>query len=80
MRQSRALRDRPDQSATLRAFKGPALVLMGEHDRLCPLERHEAMHRMMPQSCLAIIADAGHLPTLEQPQASVAEIEGWLEA
>lgn len=28
-RQSLALRDRPDQQATLTAFEGPALVLMG---------------------------------------------------
>jgi pimeloyl-ACP methyl ester carboxylesterase len=79
-RQSWALRDRPDQSATLRAFRGPALVMMGEHDRLCPFERHEAMQRMMPQSRLEIIRGAGHLPTLEQPQASIAAITRWLEA
>ncbi|MBK9082512.1 MAG: alpha/beta fold hydrolase [Rhizobiales bacterium] len=79
-RQSRALRDRPDQSATLRSFMGPALVLMGEHDRLCPLDRHEAMHGMMPQSRLAVVAGAGHLPTLERPAATQAEIARWLEA
>lgn len=79
-RQSRALRDRPDQAETLARFTGPALVLMGRHDRLCPLERHEAMHRLMPQSRLVIIEEAGHLPTLEQPEPTFDALLTWLEA
>lgn len=78
-RQSRALRNRKDQQQTLAAFRGPALVLMGQHDRLCPLARHEMMQRLMPHSRLAIIADAGHLPTLENPMDTAAEIIRWLE-
>lgn len=77
-RQSRALRDRPDQTATLAAFRGPALVLMGEDDRLCPLDRHQQMHALMPQSRLAIIPRAGHLPTLENPAATFAHLQDWL--
>lgn len=77
--QSRALASRPDQSATLAAFKGPALVLMGEHDILCPRARHDLMHALMPHSRLAIIAGAGHLPTLEKPDETTAELRRWLE-
>jgi pimeloyl-ACP methyl ester carboxylesterase len=76
--QSRALRDRPDQTATLAAFRGPALVLTGEDDRLCPLDRHQQMHALMPQSRLAIIPRAGHLPTLENPAATFAHVQDWL--
>ena len=79
-RQSRALRDRTDQQATLAAFPGPALVLMGAEDRLCPADRHHLMHRLIPQSRLAIIAKAGHLPTLEQPEETATEIARWLKA
>ncbi|MFN3644034.1 MAG: alpha/beta fold hydrolase [Gemmobacter sp.] len=79
-RQSQALATRPDQQATLAAWTGPALVLCGAADRLCPLHRHEAMHALMPQSRLAVIAGAGHLPTLEQPEATTAEIRAWLDA
>lgn len=79
VRQSLALRNRTDQQRTLAAFRGPALVLVGQHDRLCPLARHEMMHRLMPHSRLAIIADAGHLPTLENPKDTTAEIIRWLE-
>jgi pimeloyl-ACP methyl ester carboxylesterase len=77
-RQSRALRDRPDQRATLATYRRPALVLTGEHDRLCPRDRHEEMHGLMPQSHLAIIAGAGHLPTLENPEATAVQLMDWL--
>ncbi len=77
-RQSRALRDRPDQTKTLKAYPGPALVLMGEHDRLCPRDRHEAMHALMPQSQFEVLPGAGHLPPLEQPAAFGAAMVRWL--
>lgn len=79
VRQSDALRDRPDRQAVLKAFRGPALVLMGEDDRLCPLERHELMHGLMPQSRLAVIRNAGHLPPLENPVDTMAAMRRWLE-
>lgn len=78
--QSKALRDRPDQSATLRAYNGAALVLCGREDTLCPVSRHELMHSLMPQSRFEIIEDAGHLPTLEQPERTTAALTRWLEA
>ena len=78
VRQSNALATRPDQQTTLAAFKGPALVLMGAEDRLCPRERHDLMHDLMPQSRLVIIDGAGHLPTLEQPAQTTTAILDWL--
>jgi pimeloyl-ACP methyl ester carboxylesterase len=78
-RQSMALAGRDDRQATLSAFKGPALVLMGEDDRLCPRDRHELMHSLMPQSRLIVIEGAGHLPTLERPGAVTRELLAWLD-
>ncbi|MGL4812511.1 MAG: alpha/beta fold hydrolase, partial [Beijerinckiaceae bacterium] len=77
-RQSIALRDRPDQIATLQAFRKPALVLMGHYDSLCPFDRHQAMHSMMPQSRLVVIDGAGHLPPLEQPGPTGEALTRWL--
>jgi pimeloyl-ACP methyl ester carboxylesterase len=79
-RQSLALRDRPDQTATLAAYKGPALVLMGEEDRPCPRDRHDLMHRLMPQSRLVIIPGAGHLTPLERPTETLTALKEWLAA
>lgn len=78
-RQSEALRDRPDRQAVLAAFEGPALVLMGEHDRLCPLERHELMHGLLQGSRLAVVPGAGHLPPLEAPEETAAHLRRWLD-
>ncbi|WP_366658401.1 alpha/beta fold hydrolase [Fodinicurvata sp. EGI_FJ10296] len=77
--QSVALRDRADRQQALAAFKGPALVLMGEDDRLCPRDRHERMHALMPQSRFVMVPGAGHLPPLEQPQATEQALRHWLE-
>jgi pimeloyl-ACP methyl ester carboxylesterase len=77
--QSIALRDRPDQCETLRAYTGPSLVLCGRHDTLCPVTRHEMMHELLANSRLEIIENAGHLPTLEQPEITTAALSRWLE-
>ncbi len=78
--QSRALQRRPDQQKVLRTTKVPALVLCGEHDALCPVKRHEFMAELIPNATLRIIPDAGHLPTLEQPEATNAALAEWIEA
>lgn len=78
-RQSRALRDRPDQSDTLRAVAVPSLVLMGEDDRLCPRDRHTLMADLIPGATLTVVPDAGHLPCLEQPDATTAALLRWLK-
>jgi len=79
IRQSAALRDRPDQQATLRSVRIPTLILCGAEDRLCPLEGHELMHRLVPDSTLSVIEGAGHLPTLERPETTNAALHRWLE-
>ena len=79
-RQSAALRDRSDQCDILRDVRVPALVLCGREDRLCPLARHELMHDLIPGSRLVAIDGAGHLPTLERPDATNAALARWLEA
>ena len=77
-RQSHALRNRPDQTDTLRAFRAPAVILCGEDDALCPRSRHELMAELMPQADFHVIPGAGHLPTLEQPDLTTRYLEQWL--
>jgi len=80
VRQSRALQRRPDQQATLRKYGGVALVLCGEYDALCPLHRHELMADLLQNARLEVVPGAGHLPTLEQPEAVNAAFAHWLTA
>ena len=78
IRQTRALQRRRDYQAELRRCKVPALVLCGEHDGLTPVKRHIFMAELIPNAELAVIAEAGHLPTLEQPEATTAALRRWL--
>ena len=78
VRQSRALQRRPDQQKTLRKIKVPTLVLCGREDELCPVKRHEFMAELIPGATLHIVDEAGHLPTLEQPENTNAALGRWL--
>ncbi|WP_412554070.1 alpha/beta fold hydrolase [Shimia sp. MIT1388] len=80
VRQSKALRDRKDQTETLRSYSGETLILCGREDSLCPVERHRLMQNLIPGSTLQIVENAGHLPTLEQPRITNAALTRWLES
>lgn len=45
----------------------PALVMVGEHDIGTPLAAALTLHRHLPDSVLAVIADAAHMSCIEQP-------------
>lgn len=75
-----ALRDRPDSFATLRAQQElPALVIVGEEDKITPPERAQAMVDVLPNGELVVIPGAGHLASLERPDAVNTAMRGFLE-
>ena len=76
--QTRAIATRPDQCDTLHAVKVPTLIACGAEDQLCPIDRHQLMHQLVQGSRLEVISDAGHLPTLEQPEQTNRILHKWL--
>ena len=76
--QSVALRDRKSAAETIADYPGPVLVLCGEEDALCPPARHEAIAELCQNAWLSILSGAGHLSTLERPQAVNLELSRWL--
>jgi pimeloyl-ACP methyl ester carboxylesterase len=76
--QSQALRDRINQSDALARYSGPTLVLCGAEDSLCPPERHHKICDLLLNADLRIMADAGHISTLEQPLAVNQALRHWL--
>ncbi len=76
--QTRALQTRHDQLEHLQKIKVPTLVLCGEKDTLCTVQQHELIASRIASSRLKVIPDAGHLPTLEQPELTNREIDRWL--
>jgi pimeloyl-ACP methyl ester carboxylesterase len=77
-RQSRALRERRDQTDALSGAAIPVLVLCGADDRLCPPKRHCQMAELAPKAELQILPDCGHLSTLEQPDLTAEALRDWL--
>lgn len=78
VRQSQALRDRPNQTGTLKSVHCPTLILYGTQDRLCPPERHQLMNDLIPRAELVKIEGAGHLPPLEAADETYSHLCNWL--
>jgi pimeloyl-ACP methyl ester carboxylesterase len=76
--QSVALRDRVSFCDGLRQCNAPTLVLCGAEDRLCPVLRHEQMVALIDHAKLQIVPGAGHLSSLEQPEAVSEALAQWL--
>jgi pimeloyl-ACP methyl ester carboxylesterase len=74
-----ALRDRPDSDGLLPAMGGiPTLVLAGAADRAIAQPVMQQMAEGIPGSIYQVIEDAGHLTSLEQPEAVTAAIAAFL--
>jgi len=75
-----AMRDRPDSTELLPTLAGlPTLVVVGAEDRLTPPRDAEAMAKGIPGARLVVIAEAGHLAPLEQPQVFNGHLRSFLE-
>lgn len=67
VRQQTAIIGRIDSRPHLADIASPTLVIVGDQDALTPPDRAEEMARAIPGARLEIVAGAGHLSTLEQP-------------
>lgn len=73
-----AMRDRPDSMEVLAAIEVPVLVMVGELDERTPRPMAEAMARAARHSWLVTLPGAGHLASLEAPEAFNAALRGFL--
>ena len=63
------LRDRPDSTPVLRRLVVPVVILVGEEDAITPMEDARALQAGITGATLEVIPGAGHLSSLEAPQA-----------
>jgi pimeloyl-ACP methyl ester carboxylesterase len=68
-RQPTTIMARPDNRPLLGQIRCPALVLVGREDVLTPPALAQEIAAGIAGAKLEIIADCGHLCTLERPQA-----------
>lgn len=66
---------RTDSRDVLRAYTGPALVIVGDADVITPYEKAKEMADQLANAKLVRVAGAGHLSNLEKP----AEVNRALE-
>jgi pimeloyl-ACP methyl ester carboxylesterase len=78
LRQQQAIMSRPDARPNLAAIACPTLVLVGDGDELTPPALAEEIAGAVPGSRLVVVADCGHLSTLERPQAVTGALTAWL--
>lgn len=65
----RAMAARPDSFDTLRSLTVPSLVIVGDEDELSPPPEAEAMVEALPDGRLARVPQAGHMSSMEAPEA-----------
>ncbi|MFT3954559.1 MAG: alpha/beta fold hydrolase [Piscinibacter sp.] len=78
--QIEALLARRDATGLLATIAVPTLVLCGREDGWSPPSRHQFMHEHVAGSVLEVIADCGHMSTIERPEAVNRALSAWLAA
>jgi len=75
-----AMMDRPDSTPDLARISCASLVIVGERDAITPVADSEGMQRALTRSTLCVIPGAGHLSSLEQPEAFSRALEDFLRS
>jgi len=74
----RAMARRPDSLETLSRMDVPALVVLGDEDRIASLADADAMVQALPQGALSLLPSSGHLSAIETPDAFSETVLAWL--
>jgi 3-oxoadipate enol-lactonase len=64
-----AMMVRPDSTALLATIDVPTLIIVGDEDAITPVKEARGMRERIPGSRLEVIAQAGHLSSVERPAA-----------
>jgi pimeloyl-ACP methyl ester carboxylesterase len=74
----RAMRNRPDANSELPAIRVPTLILVGEQDAITPPDKAARLQSAIRDSELVAVPGAGHMSTLESPDAANQAIRHFL--
>lgn len=78
VRQQTAIIGRADSRPTLAWIKCPTLVLSGDEDNTIPNSLSKEMADGIHGATLVILPHCGHLPQLEQPEATADALVEWM--
>ncbi|HWD62874.1 MAG TPA: alpha/beta hydrolase [Humibacter sp.] len=68
----------PTLASRLATIAVPTLVVWGDHDRMIDVAVGEAFANAIPGARFELLANTGHLPQLETPDAVVSVLDGFL--
>ena len=71
---------RPDVSNELSGIDVPSLLIVGEEDRISPVDEMRAISDVIPQARLVVVSGAGHMAPLENPAEANVAIREFLAA
>lgn len=80
LRQNTALQHRPDRRTWLEDVDVPVLIACGREDVVCPVALHEELAGRTQRGSLEVIEGAGHLATLDRPEAVTTLLHDWIGA
>jgi len=75
---SRGMAQRADSTDLLAGISCPTLVIVGEEDALTPPSVAREYAAQIPGAQFVVITNAGHLSNLEQPEAFLQAVRGFL--
>ncbi len=75
----RAMAERPDSTATLRALGRPVLAVVGEEDTITPVKDARRMVETSGDAALEIVPGAGHMAPVERPEPVASALRRFLD-
>lgn len=75
----KGMASRPDSTDLLPEINVPVLIITGDKDQIIAPQKAEKMATAIPSAILVTIENAGHMPMLEQPQATTMAIRNFLD-
>ncbi len=78
IKQQTAIMHRIDSRPYLPEIKCPTSIVVGAQDQVTPVPIAEEMAALIPQAQLTVLSECGHLPPIEQPEATAQLLRAWL--
>ena len=78
LRQNAAQPTRPNSLESLADVTCPTVVIYGEHEEICTADMHREIADAVPGAELIELPGAGHLATLDSPEAATSALSEWL--
>ena len=74
----KAMAERDDSTSALSSFQFSVALVHGEADELIPVQRALEVNAAIPHSTLTKLEGVGHMPMMENPQATAAALKKML--